>query len=208
MTKNEDRVWKLLEELIKSQKETGTRMKETDRSMKETARRMKETDRRIKETDRLVKELSKNIGGVNNSLGKIPEALSLPDIERGFAKFGIEVSEVFPNARAGYDIGRQKEVDVILVGELNNETIVVVVETQLRYKNNREIDEVVKFIRKDFKEIFRLYAPYKVVGCVCALGYGTAVDKHAMEEGFFVMEPVRGIMDIVNPKDFKPKWFI
>lgn len=187
MAKNEDRVWKLLEELIKSQKET---------------------DRRMKETDRLVKELSKNIGGVNNSLGKIPEALSLPDIERGFAKFGIEVSEVFPNARAGFNKGRQKEVDIILVGELNNETIVVVVETQLRFKNSQEIDEVAKFIGEDFKKIFKLYAPYKVMGCVCALGYGTAVDKHAMEEGFFVMAPVRGIMDIVNPKDFKPKWFI
>lgn len=206
-----DRIEKALEELVKSQKdtdrrmkETDKRMKETDKRMKETDKRMKETDKRMKETDRMIRELSRNVGGINRSLGKIPEAMSLPEIEKDFKKFGLEIQGVYPNIRRRYNGGaKEKELDIVLPAVYKHEDVVVVVETQLRYHNEREVDKFYNFICKDFKTIFREYKPYGVIGCICALEYGAGLETYSQKKGLFVMKPLKGIMGIINPKDFK-----
>jgi hypothetical protein len=58
-----DEVWRLLRELVASQRETDREIKATDRQIKETDRQIKETDRQLKETDlslKALKELSQD----------------------------------------------------------------------------------------------------------------------------------------------------
>jgi len=100
---------------------------------------------------------------------------------------------------------KSKEIDLILVGKFNRSKVAVVVETQLRYKNSREIDKFYTFLREEFKQLLDEYKDYKVIGCVCALGYGTGLEKYAERKGLFVMKPTKGIVGIVNKPDFKFK---
>ena len=110
---------------------------------------------------------------------------------------------------------KSKEIDLILVGKFNRSKVAVVVETQLRYKNSREIDKFYTFLREEFKQLLDEYKDYKVIGCVCALGYGTGLEKYAEKLGLFVMKPKvgatfmtsvnKGIVSIINKPDFKFK---
>ena len=100
---------------------------------------------------------------------------------------------------------KSKEIDLILVGKFNRSKVAVVVETQLRYKSSKEIDEFHRFLKEELKQIVDEYKDYKVIGCVCALGYGTGLEKYAERKGLFVMKPTKGIVGIVNKPDFKFK---
>jgi myosin heavy subunit len=193
-------------ELQEGQKELQERQKKTDEQLKKTDELLKETDELLKKTDEQLKKLSENLGGIGNSIGKIPEYMSLPKIESDFQKFNIKISEVRPNIRIIYDgMKKSKEVDLILIGIFNGKQVAVVVETQLRYRSSKEIDKFDRFITQELRQITHTYNRYKIIGCVCALGYGHGVQEYAEKLGLFVMKPVEKVVGIVNKPDFKPK---
>ena len=206
--------YKGMAELRESQKRAEEELREGRRraeeelreSQKEEEKRGEKWNKEMAELRETVKELSKNIGGVNRSLGKISEDMSIPKIERLFYKFKIDISGYHPDVRVRYDGKRkEKEVDLILVGTFNRRNTAVVVETKTRYRKTKEIDKFDTFLKQEFKQIFNEYKNYKVIGCVCALGYGTGLEKYAERKGLFVMKPTKGIVGIVNKPDFKFK---
>lgn len=190
---------KLKEEFYKGMRELRESQKKTDAEID----KLKDD---IKETTKSVKELSTNVGGIGNSIGKIPEYMSLPDIEQDFYKFKIDIKKTHPNVSVKYNgKAKSKEIDLILVGKFNRSKVAVVVETQLRYKSSKEIDEFHRFLKEELKQILDEYKNYKVIGCVCALGYGTGLEKYAERKGLFVMKLTKGIVGIINKPDFKFK---
>ncbi|MCH4905310.1 DUF3782 domain-containing protein, partial [Cylindrospermopsis raciborskii CHAB3438] len=87
MATTADEVWKLLGELIESQKETE--------------RKFQETDRKFQETDRLLREESKRvnnqIGQLGNRLGEFVESQVRPAAVKLFQERGIAVKEIASN---------------------------------------------------------------------------------------------------------------
>jgi hypothetical protein len=212
-----------IDKLRESQKKTDEQMSRTDMEIDKLRESQKRTDsqlvkffsqmrqtqsKRDEEMDKLrelVKELSANIGGVNNSIGKIPEYMTIPEVEKEFERFDIRISEVRPDVRIRYEGGaRTKEIDAILVGKFKEEEdIVIVIETKLRFRKTKEVDRFYEFLQEEFKEIASSYRSYKVVGCISAIGYGEGVESYAERRGLFVMKPVKGVIGIVNKPSFK-----
>ncbi len=158
----------------------------------------------LKELQKIVYEIAKQVGGIANSLGKISEALAEPEIEENFEKIGFKVLGYSTNLKRKLN-GKEKEIDLLLNAMRDGTDYVIVMESKVRFRKREEIDEFVEFLSKDFKKFFKEYANYRVVGCVCGLNFGTGVAEYAMKKGLFVMKPKKGIMGIVNPRNFKFK---
>jgi len=212
--KTSKEVEKVSEEVKKTSEEvkkTSEEIRKTDKQIKKTSEEVEKVSEEVKKTseslrklDNLVADLAKNVGGLNNAFGKIPEALSQPQIEEVFEKRGFNVLKMMPDLWAKHN-NKRKEVDMIIVARKDGKNYVIVVETQVQFKSKKEIDEHIKFWKEDFKKFFPEYKNYDVIGCVCALRFGRGVDTYAIRQGLFCMKPVKGIMDIINPPDFKFK---
>ncbi len=172
------------------------------RALKNLTERQNQTEKEILELKNTVKELSKNIGGLNRSFGKIPEALSEPEVEERFTEVGFEVFGVSPNLERKYN-GRKKEIDLLIHARHNGKNYIIVVETQVQFRSIKEIDENINFWKNEFRKFFPEYKDLPIIGCVCALKFGKGVDKYAVKQGLYCFKPIKGIMGIVNPKDFK-----
>ncbi len=225
MKSAEEKFWEALQRLIERQEQTEKEIRElrelqkqteeaikhlseenkkTSKEVEKVSEEVKKTSESLRKLDNLVADLAKNVGGLNNAFGKIPEALSQPQIEEVFEKRGFNVLKMMPDLWAKHN-NKRKEVDMIIVARKDGKNYVIVVETQVQFKSKKEIDEHIKFWKEDFKKFFPEYKNYDVIGCVCALRFGRGVDTYAIRQGLFCMKPVKGIMDIINPPDFKFK---
>ncbi len=225
MKSAEEKFWEALQRLIERQEQTEKEIRElrelqkqteeaikhlseenkkTSKEVEKMSEEVKKTSESLRKLDNLVADLAKNVGGLNNAFGKIPEALSQPQIEEVFEKRGFNVLKMMPDLWAKHN-NKRKEVDMIIVARKDGKNYVIVVETQVQFKSKKEIDEHIKFWKEDFKKFFPEYKNYDVIGCVCALRFGRGVDTYAIRQGLFCMKPVKGIMDIINPPDFKFK---
>ncbi len=211
---------KAIEKLRERQEKTDEQLRDTDRKIEKLRERQEKTDEQLRKTDeqlrktdegmkelqRLIKDLSNNVGGLNRSFGKIPEALSEPQVEEKFEEAGFRVLGAYPNIWGKYN-DKKKEIDLLIKAKRKGKSYIIVVETQVQFRAKKEIDDFIGFLKKDFRKYFDEYAGMKVIGCVCALKFSRGVDEYAMEKGLYCMKPVKGIMGLVNPKNFKPEEF-
>ena len=112
----------------------------------------------------------------------------------------------YPNIWGKYN-GKKKEIDLLIKARRNGKPYIIVVETQVQFKSRKEIDDFIEFLKEDFRKYFDEYAKMKIIGCVCALKFSRGVDEHAINRGLYCMKPVKGIMGLINPRNFKPKEF-
>ena len=223
----EEKFWEALrrlseeiDRLRESQKKTDEQLRKTDEQLRSTDEKidklrerqektdeqLRKTDEGMKELQRLIKDLSNNVGGLNRSFGKIPEALSEPQVEEKFEEAGFKVLGAYPNIWGKYN-DKKKEIDLLIKAKREGKSYIIVVETQVQFRAKKEIDDFIGFLKKDFRKYFDEYAGMKVIGCVCALKFSRGVDEYAMEKGLYCMKPVKGIMGLINPKNFKPEEF-
>ncbi|MGI0479996.1 DUF3782 domain-containing protein [Geminocystis sp. CENA526] len=221
MATTADEVWKLLGELIESQKETDRkfqetdrrmketdrrmketdrRMKETDRQMKETDRQMKETDRQMKETDKKIKELGKQIGGLAGKFGSFTEGLALPSMEKILReKFAMEV--ISPSVRVTKQ-GEHIEIDVLAyANDAVNAVYVVEVKSHAREDS---IDQL-KTILQRFRHFFPEHQNKQVYGILAAVDLSAYVRQKILQEGLYVARINDDVFNLDIPEDFQPK---
>ncbi len=153
MTTTADDVWKLLEELIKTQKET---------------------DRRMQETDRRIRQLSKEIGNLGGKWGRFVENMVAPACETIFADRGIPVHKVAQRVRGKIN-GKNLEIDVLV----NNENHVLAVEV----KSSLSVEDVKEFIEdlEEFREFFPEYNNKQLYGAVAGIEIEQGADKYAYQ---------------------------
>ncbi len=197
---------KEMRELRERQEKTDEQLRKTDEQLRKTDEQLRKTDEGMKELQRLIKDLSNNVGGLNRSFGKIPEALSEPQVEEKFEEAGFRVLGAYPNIWGKYN-DKKKEIDLLIKAKRKGKSYIIVVETQVQFRAKKEIDDFIGFLKKDFRKYFDEYAGMKVIGCVCALKFSRGVDEYAIEKGLYCMKPVKGIMGLINPKNFKPEEF-
>ncbi len=209
----EEKFWEALRRLIERQEQSERETRALRESIDKLRERQEKTDEQLRKTDegmkelqRLIKDLSNNVGGLNRSFGKIPEALSEPQVEEKFEEAGFRVLGAYPNIWGKYN-DKKKEIDLLIKAKRKGKSYIIVVETQVQFRAKKEIDDFIGFLKKDFRKYFDEYAGMKVIGCVCALKFSRGVDEYAMEKGLYCMKPVKGIMGLINPKNFKPEEF-
>ncbi|QFY88953.1 DUF3782 domain-containing protein [Magnetovirga frankeli] len=210
-----DDVWRTIQELALSQKETERLMKE---SQKEADRRQQEADQRIRETERLMKEsqqeadrrmsktdkqiraLAKQLGEHGNRLGQFVQEMVRPAVVDLFQDRKIPVHQVHPNIVA-YDDNRQfiMEVDLLVV---NTDTAVVVeCKSRLTYE---DVDEHLARMAK-FKSCFPQFSAHILFGAVAAMVLPDDVGHYARNKGLFVLAQSGDAVEIRNEDGFDPK---
>jgi hypothetical protein len=171
--------------------------KETDRKMQETDRKMQETDRKMQETDRLVKEVSRLVGNLGNRLGEFVQYTVAPAALRMFQERGIEVHQIFPNAKAKRD-NEGLEIDLLAVNGV--ELVAVECKSKLGIE---DIDAHIERLKK-IRRMFPQWADHRIYGAVATMVLDDRVAQHAEAKGLFVISPSGDTVEIRNSQTFQP----
>ncbi|MGI0481984.1 DUF3782 domain-containing protein [Geminocystis sp. CENA526] len=193
MATTADDVWRLLGELIESQKETDRRFQETDR-------KFQETDRKQQKTDRQIKELGKQIGGLASKFGSFTEGLALPSMEKILRKkFAMEV--ISPSVRVSKQ-GEHIEIDVLAYanGSVNQAYVV-----EVKSHAKEESIEQLKTILQRFRYFFPEHQHKQVYGILAAVDLSAYVRQKILQEGLYVARIHEDVFTLDIPEDFEPK---
>ncbi|WP_017294630.1 hypothetical protein [Geminocystis herdmanii] len=195
MTTTADDVWRLLAELIESQKETDRRLQETERLLKQQSL---ESDKRRQETDRQIQQVNEQIGKLGNRLGEFVEWQIRPACVRLFKEKGIAVREFHPEMSS--QRGEEGiEIDLLVVD--TTEAIAIEVKSKL---SQGDVDEHLERLAK-FKRFFPRYQDVNLLGAVAGMVVPSDSARYAYRKGLFVIAPSGDDVVILNDSKFKPK---
>ncbi len=157
--------------------------------------------REFKDENRLqIKQMNIKWGEIARKLGTITEDLVAPSIPRIVKEvFGLEVDDLMIRRKKRLADGRMKEYDAIAVaGEY------VFVDSTRSTLDSYGVTEFVNDIQ-EFRGFFPEYAKYKIVGVLASLYVDEGVLAYAGKVGFVVLAVGDELMEVKNPKGFKPK---
>jgi hypothetical protein len=220
-----DRLEKLLEELIISQKETDAKFKETDAKLeklfsetnamfKETDAKFKETDAKFKETDAKLeklfsetnamfkvtedklKEVGRQLGEIGHSSGDAAEEFFYNALDTHKYLGNIKFDEISKNIKAKKH-RLEDEYDIFL----ENGNSVAVIEVKHKVKK----DHITKLLDKkvkNFRILFPDYKNYKLFIAIAGLAFEHKTEEYATENGIVVLKQNGNILE-VNSKLMK-----
>jgi hypothetical protein len=203
-------IWKILEGVARSQKETEERqqetdrlIRETDRRQRETARQMKETDRRQRETARQMKETDRRLRRAENMFtsqwGRLIESLVQGDLVKLLRQRGVAVEAVYSRLRL--ECGPQeREVDLLATN--GDEAVAVEVKTTLRPP---DVDRFLELLAHP--PLLRHVGGRRLHGGVAYLQQHQGTARYAERKGLFVIRATGSSASIVNPPEFLPRDF-
>jgi len=215
-TANYEKVWNLLQEYIKANKESYCQLqeqkKETDRFLKEQARetdrflkeQARETDRRIQETDRLLKEQSletdrkmqetdKQLKTTLKGIEKLEKTVGGIGNSNGY----YAEDQFFNSFSKNMTIGEltfdsiDRNMHRIRKG-LEDEFDIVLTNSSvlliIEVKYNYHQNDVEKVFKKieNFRQLYPKYKDYKIFGGIAGLTMPMETIDKASEFGFFV----------------------
>jgi hypothetical protein len=187
-----DRVSQKQESLVESQKET-------DRIVKENAEQQKETDRILKENSI---DFDARIGSLTNLFGKIAEYMVAPKLREKFLEFGLDFPKANPNASVN-DRVNKIYLEIYVMLENGDKAMLVEVKTKLTTERiNKHIERLEKM---------RLYANLHgdkraFLGAVAGVVVTDELKNYALNQGFFVIEPVGENLNITPPNGIPKEW--
>ena len=161
----------------------------------------KDEMRGFKDENRLqIRQMNIKWGEIAKKLGTITEDLVAPSIPRIVKEaFGLEVVDLMIRRKKKLADGRTKEYDAVAVaGEY------VFVDSTRSTLDCDSVTEFVEDIQK-FREFFPEYAKNKIVGILASLHVNEGILAYAGKMGFVVLSVGDEIMEVKNPKGFKPK---
>ncbi|OQX23841.1 MAG: hypothetical protein BWK80_23890 [Desulfobacteraceae bacterium IS3] len=131
--------------------------------------------------------------------GDFIEDFVAPAAEWLFKEWGIEIHEVYQQARKWREDGKRIEIDIVGV---NSEYIVLI-----KVSTTLGIDDVKEHLERlaQFREFFPQYGNRKIVGAVAGIVIDEGADKFAYKNGLFVIAQSGESVKILNDPNFKPK---
>ncbi|MFM7546543.1 MAG: hypothetical protein ACKO3I_08575 [Synechococcales cyanobacterium] len=225
MVTTADEVWKLLGELIESQKETDRKFQETERLLREQSQaterllreQAQETERLLYEqsqaterflrkqaqaTDRLLREESKRVnnqlGQLGNRLGQFVESQVRPAAVKLFQEKGIAVKEIASNI--SIQTGKEGlEIDLLVI----NSTDIILIEAKNKVSED-DVNEHLERLSK-FKGLVPRYESYRVLGAIAGMVIPLDVSRYAYRKGLFVIGQSGDNVVILNDDKFIPR---
>ncbi|WP_211942353.1 hypothetical protein [Cylindrospermopsis raciborskii] len=235
MATTADEVWKLLGELIESQKETERKFQETDRKFQETERLLREqsqeTDRRFQETERLLREQSQETDRnfqeterllreqsqetdrllreeskrVNNQIGQLGNRLG------EFVESQVRPAAVKLFQERGIAVKEIASNTSIQTGKEGLEIDLLVINSSdiilIEAKSKVSEDDVNEHLERlsKFKRFFPRYESYRVLGAVAGMVIPLDVSRYAYRKGLFVIGQSGDNLVILNDDKFRPR---
>ena len=197
-------IWNLFKETDKRSKET---YKQLDRLFKETNKQFKETDKTIREMGKKIDKAGENlietqkmVGNLSNRWGEFVEGMVKPGMLRMFQYQNINIEQVYERCVSHKNFGTM-EID--LLGIDGPHVVVVEVKSKLTMKGVRS------FIKKlaEFKQFFPGYSDKHIIGAVAGITIVSNVSSFAYDKGLFVIGQAGEGVNILNNRDFKPKFW-
>jgi hypothetical protein len=183
-----DEIWKLLRELIISQKKTDEQLKKTDEQ--------------IRETEALVNRTNKQVGDLTDGWGKFVEGLVTPSVPKLFSDFGIKILGTYQRAKKRFN-GRELEIDVLCVGRRGRKRVAIAAEI----KSELNVYDIKRYL-KELDQFFLFFDEYQgmdLIGVVSGIRLSKGVKDFAEKQGLYILAPSGETMVILNQKDFKPR---
>nr|WP_074404738.1 ATP-binding cassette domain-containing protein [Cylindrospermopsis raciborskii] len=235
MATTADEVWKLLGELIESQKETERKFQETerllreqsqetDRKFQETERLLREqsqeTDRKFQETERLLREQSQETDRkfqetdrllreeskrVNNQIGQLGNRLG------EFVESQVRPAAVKLFQERGIAVKEIASNTYIQTGKEGLEIDLLVINSSdiilIEAKSKVSEDDVNEHLERlsKFKRFFPRYESYRVLGAVAGMVIPLDVSRYAYRKGLFVIGQSGDNLVILNDDKFRPR---
>ena len=202
MATTSDDVWRLLAELVETQKETDRKFQETDRKFQENDRQIQETTQNIERVNRQLSlqlgALSQQLGALGGKWGQFVENLVAPACKTLFLERGIPVHQVSQRVKR-FEQGETLEIDVLV----QNQHHVMAVEV----KSTLGIEDVRAFIEDldRFHQFFPEQAERQLYGAVAAVTFDSGADRYAYRQGLFVLAQSGDTMAILNDAAFEPR---
>jgi hypothetical protein len=195
MATTSDDVWRLLAELVETQKETDRKFQETDRKFQETDRIIQETTQNI---ERVNRQLSQQLGALGGKWGQFVENLVAPACKTLFLERGIPVHQVSQRVKR-FEQGETLEVDVLV----QNQQHVMAVEV----KSTLDVEDIQEFVEDlgRFHQFFPDQAGRQLYGAVAAITFDSGADRYAYRQGLFVLAQSGDSMTILNDVGFEPR---
>jgi hypothetical protein len=204
-----EKVWAMFQENAREsaerRKELDRQMKESserfDKQMKETALEFQELKEMMKETREQMKETDRQISKLGGSFGEMVEHLVAPSIMKKFNERGFNFTRCSRDCEIK-EPGKKNiiaEVDIML--ENGDKAMVVEVNTKLTVERiNSHISRLEK-IRKyaDLHGDKRTF-----LGAVAGVVVTDEARNHALNQGFYLIEP-SGESFIITPPQAGPK---
>ncbi len=175
--------------------------KDEMRDFKDEMSGFKDEMLRFKDENRLqIRQMNIKWGEIAKKMGTITEDLVAPSIPRIIQEeFGLEVVDLMIRRKKRLADGRTKEYDAIaMAGEY------VFVDST---KSTLDSDAVKEFVEdiQEFRGFFPEYAKNKVIGILASLYVEDGILAYAGKMGFLVIAVGEDLMEVKNPKGFKPK---
>jgi len=193
-----DRIEKQQEKYAKEREESA---KKSEKEWAEIRQRQEESAKKSeKENEELrqhIKEVSKNIGGLNKSAGMIAEEQVYNFLERTMTFGGNHFDVIQQNVhskRALSDGGKiEAEYDVLLI----NDVSVCIVETKSRARED-DIKDLTQDKALKFKELFPMYANYKLYLGLGATSFDKGVKEEAKKLGIGILKPKGDFVEVYD----------
>ena len=215
MTERMDRMEKMMDRLVKSQKETGEQMKRNSIEIKESQKEMdkqmkRNSEQSLKDTEDLkkqIKETNKQLWWMWRSQEEVWIDLFRRNMKPMMRKRGIEVDNISTRFKSAIKL----EDGTMLDGEYDlmwiNWKDIVVVEV----KNKMRDDYITKFVDKQlpkFKTLFPQYKDYNLYGWIWWLIVWEHQEKKAEKAWLFVFTQWKDWSAVLmNKPDFEAKVF-
>jgi hypothetical protein len=172
---------------------------ETDRKFQETEAEIKKTSRQIRDTDQKFDKYFGKLKEFDRNWGVLIEALVKPSVGEQFRKRDIPV--IGSGQRVKRQIGGETmEIDILLT---NGDAVIIV-----EVKTTLKVSDVKEHIEKrliPFKRFFPEYRDKKVYGAVAYIHKEEDADRHAYQQGLFVLTFTTGdLVTILNDGNFVP----
>ncbi len=191
-----------LKEVRANQRKTDEQLKRTDEHLKKTDEQLKKTNEQLKRTD---EHLKKMIGELTDGWGKFVEGLVEPSVRNVFRDVGITVRETFQRATSSIN-GKHLEIDILGVGKDRKGRDIVLVTEVKSSLTRREIDRTIKILEV-FTEFFPEYRGKKIVGVIAGVRRVKGVEEYAIRKGLYILTPSGNVMELRNPRNFKPRYW-
>jgi hypothetical protein len=184
-----EKVWAMMQENAK-------RQKETDRQMKENAERF---ERQMKESS---DQLNKQLGKLGGRFGEMIESMVVPNLVKNFRKLGF----VFEKAYKDTEIKNETnniftEVDITLE---NGDKVMIV-----EFKSKPKTEDITEHVERMKKVKFHadLHGDRrKYLGAVAGMVFSDNVKTFAIKNGFYVIEPSGETFVITAPEgEYSPR---
>ena len=215
MTERMDRMEKMMDRLVKSQKETGEQMKRNSIEIKESQKEMdkqmkRNSEQSLKDTEDLkkqIKETNKQLWWMWRSQEEVWIDLFRRNMKGMMKNRGIEVDEISTKFKNKIRLENGKMLDWEYDLMWINGSDIVVVEV----KNKMRDDYITKFVNKQlpkFKILFPQYKDYNLYWWIWWLIVWAHQEKKAEKAWLFVFTQWKdGTAVLMNKPEFKPKIF-